>query len=328
MCQPLNACLKAQWCLTTVKPTIQCVRESTRRGHSLIFRRSIMTLTRIDVTKFGLWRVCNWRMWYDVLPQISAQSLRSFEFDLVALSCSLWIPDFPPDMQTALCILDVVHEHGLHLHLHSQLWHGTRYLLFFYYNPNHNRRMLYFALMTLSLFTVCYHVFSQLGWQAFCPQRSSIRQLGQQLTWSLAPWCGLTFSSLEWFSLFWWSVSHCINMAKKRRHILHQPKSLMLAFFYRVSWVSSASCLLQPSACCPLCMSACFCRRPRGSLCLPSQLNSTSSTSKARTKSVNHRLSISWVKCVSPQPCRQTTALLHSHLLSCCLSHSHMMDTT
>lgn len=143
----------------------------------------------------------------------------------------------PPDMQTALCILDVVHEHGLHLHLHSQLWHGTRYNN----NPDHNRRMLYFALMALSLFTVCYHVFSQLGWQAFCPRRSSIRQLGQQLTWSPAPWCGLTFSSLAWFSLFWWSVSHCINTAKKRRHILHQPKSLKalcwLSFTEWAEWV-------------------------------------------------------------------------------------------
>lgn len=178
-----------------------------------------MTLTRVGVTKFGLWGVCNWRMWYDVLPQISAQSLRSFEFDLVALSCSLWIPDLPPDMLTALCILDAVPEHGLHLHLHSQLWHGTRYNN----NPNHNRIILYFyvylsVFLTMQcLITVCLHVFSQLGWQAFCPQRSSIRQLGQQLTWSPAPWCGLTFSSLEWSSLFWWSVSHCINMAKKKK---------------------------------------------------------------------------------------------------------------
>lgn len=28
--------------------------------------------------------------------------------------------------QTAVCVLDVLLEHGLHLHLYSQLWDGTR----------------------------------------------------------------------------------------------------------------------------------------------------------------------------------------------------------
>lgn len=36
---------------------------------------------------------------------------------------------FPPEMQTALRILDAVPEHGLHLHLHPQLWHGTRLVI-------------------------------------------------------------------------------------------------------------------------------------------------------------------------------------------------------
>lgn len=96
--------------------------------------------------------------------------------------------------------------------------------------------------------------------------------------------------------------------------------ALSLLYFYRVSWVSSALCLSAWSACCRLCTSACFCPRPRGSPCLPSQENFTSSTLKASTNSVTCILkhSINWVKCVFPRPCRQTFVLLkytHSHPL-------------
>lgn len=87
---------------------------------------------------------------------------------------------------------------------------------------------------------------------------------------------------------------------------------------YRAGCVSTALCLLVPSACFLLCMSASFCLRPRGSLCQSSRMNSTGSISKARTTILNHRpkLSTSWVKCAFPRPCRQTFSpetCSHSH---------------
>ena len=95
-------------------------------------------------------------------------------------------------------------------------------------------------------------------------------------------------------------------LAKTDTHSLTASSRCLL--YHRASWASTASCLSEQFACCRLCMSACFCLRPRGSLCQPSQVNSTSSTSKARTngRNLRHKLSISWVRCVSPRPYRQT----------------------
>ena len=76
----------------------------------------------------------------------------------------------------------------------------------------------------------------------------------------------------------------------------------------RVDWGTTALCLSEPCACCLRCTSACFCPRPRGNLYQSSQVNSTSSTSKARTEVWNpcNKPSISWAKCVIPRPCRWT----------------------
>lgn len=89
--------------------------------------------------------------------------------------------------------------------------------------------------------------------------------------------------------------------------------------------MSSALCLSAWSACCRLSTSACFCLRPRGSPCPPSQENFTSSTLKASTNSVTCILkhSINWVKCAFLRPCRLAFVLLkyaHSHPLPSSLS--------
>lgn len=60
----------------------------------------------------------------------------------------------------------------------------------------------YVILIYLTSTVLVFLVFSQLEWLAFFPQRSSIRRLGRQPTWLLAPWCGSTCSSLEWSSHF------------------------------------------------------------------------------------------------------------------------------
>lgn len=82
----------------------------------------------------------------------------------------------------------------------------------------------------------------------------------------------------------------------------------ILFSLHRAGCVSTALCLLQRSACCLHCMLAFFCLRPRGSLCQSSCVNFTDSISKARKTilKLKPNLSISWAKCVFPQPCRQT----------------------
>lgn len=120
----------------------------------------------------------------------------------------------------------------------------------------------------------------------------------------------------EGLRFVWIKVRVLLPFCNCVSHDLFQSDSCPLPLPHRASWVNTASCLSEPSVCCLRSTSDCSCQRPKANLCQSSQVNSTNSTIKARTNSVRHtlRLSTSWVKCVTPQPCRR---FLLKHMLTC-----------